>query len=479
MQISRIRIKNYKQFGYLDLDLTYPVGHEKEGLPLEKVCFIGKNGTGKTTILEFIRDVFRDHHNLFSDKQAYSTATWGVEFVAKGKKFFVGKIGNYEYEQGPEKKITGVKTNMVFIPYEMYDERVDLSKMLDQIFIENNLETFTLFEKFNNATATYVGADTESDILDQGAYNNGTKLLIYSPIESENNNTLKTSWTELATRNDAVPFLKNLPFYHEVSFKFIKEFWALIISQTLEREDRRRDFEMDEKNINKTKKELLAEFDALNPDFLKVLDEKWTPVLGAAGLYFDYKGAKRPVQLENRLDAFIRLKSTNEIIPFNTLSSGIKYFIFRLGYLHSLYYQREISDSVVLFDEPENSFFPDVQYSIIDIYANKTDFPNTQFFFATHSPIIASQFEKEERIILEFDEENKVRAKKGKAPRGDDPNDVLEEDFGRVELMPQYGELMFKEFKKIKRLIESDTNVSKEDYEKFIELGNKYNFPVE
>ncbi|MBL0015713.1 MAG: hypothetical protein IPP17_04565 [Bacteroidetes bacterium] len=49
MKIHKIILKDYQQFKDLEIDLTYPVGHEKAGQPLDKVCFIGQSGTGKTT----------------------------------------------------------------------------------------------------------------------------------------------------------------------------------------------------------------------------------------------------------------------------------------------------------------------------------------------------------------------------------------------------------------------------------------------
>src|ERR1700744_2146642 len=54
MKVSRLEIKDVTQFKDLDIDLTYPKGHAKEGQPLDKVCFIGQSGTGKTSLLNFI-----------------------------------------------------------------------------------------------------------------------------------------------------------------------------------------------------------------------------------------------------------------------------------------------------------------------------------------------------------------------------------------------------------------------------------------
>ena len=47
MRITAILLKNYRQFRSFKLDLTDPVTKQ----PLDKICFIGSNGTGKSTLL--------------------------------------------------------------------------------------------------------------------------------------------------------------------------------------------------------------------------------------------------------------------------------------------------------------------------------------------------------------------------------------------------------------------------------------------
>ena len=54
MKVKSLFIKDYNQFKDFSLDLTYPKGHKKAGLPLDKVCIIGQSGTGKTSLLRFI-----------------------------------------------------------------------------------------------------------------------------------------------------------------------------------------------------------------------------------------------------------------------------------------------------------------------------------------------------------------------------------------------------------------------------------------
>ena len=60
-------------------------------------------------------------------------------------------------------------------------------------------------------------------------------------------------------------------------------------------------------------------------------------------------------------------------------------------------------------DEPERSLYPDLQQEIIPYYSKLA--PEAQFFYATHSPIIASSFEPWEIVELEFNEEGYVQQK--------------------------------------------------------------------
>jgi len=65
MKISNLYIHNYRQFKEFELDLTYPVGHKHEGKPLDKVCFIGRNGTGKSTLLSLIKEFVIRNNNKY------------------------------------------------------------------------------------------------------------------------------------------------------------------------------------------------------------------------------------------------------------------------------------------------------------------------------------------------------------------------------------------------------------------------------
>ncbi|OAD19599.1 hypothetical protein THIOM_004753 [Candidatus Thiomargarita nelsonii] len=69
MKITQIDIKDYNQIQNLTLSLTYPKGHEKEGQALDKICFLGQSGTGKTFIMAKIYlSLFRQKLSTISTK---------------------------------------------------------------------------------------------------------------------------------------------------------------------------------------------------------------------------------------------------------------------------------------------------------------------------------------------------------------------------------------------------------------------------
>ncbi len=100
---------------------------------------------------------------------------------------------------------------------------------------------------------------------------------------------------------------------------------------------------------------------------------------------------------------FIELKHKGgERIPFNGWSTGTLQIIFTATPLLQLNTEK----AVILVDEPETSLYPDMQTNIIPFYTQLA--PQAQFFFATHSPIIASCFEPWEIVELQFDDNGYV-----------------------------------------------------------------------
>lgn len=120
------------------------------------------------------------------------------------------------------------------------------------------------------------------------------------------------------------------------------------------------------------------------------------------------------VRTEQDLDDFekinyIQLESFDgQIIPHNLFSTGTKQIILTVLPLYKL----QAMDSVILFDEPERSLYPDMQFILIDYYTKKISALRNQWFFATHSPIVAAAFEPWEIVELRFNSEGKVEREK-------------------------------------------------------------------
>lgn len=138
-------------------------------------------------------------------------------------------------------------------------------------------------------------------------------------------------------------------------------------------------------------------------------------------------------------------------------------------------FEIETSQSLILIDEPERSLFPDIQVELISNYQKIA--PNAQLIIATHSPFIASSFEPEERFVLYFDKEGTVQVKNGISPIGDDPNDILNNDFN-VDYYNEFGKNAYKEYLSLKQSINNEKDLNKKNLllQSLVKLGDKYNF---
>lgn len=447
MKIAKVIIPNFQQFKGFELDLTYPEGHAKAGQPLEKVCFIGRNGTGKSTLLrlinEYLRKVSKPSH--FLAKVSTRKGFFYLTKVENGNDIGLDKAvvlrEDIEGKEGWAELIKGwaMSTDEGIAPYIINDM---------EIFEEISLRV------------------------------NSNKLLIYSPAESGTNSLLGVQDVPTASLNEAITLLNQFPVSHEISLERIRDFWQLLIFLIKKRESDLLAYQDLTENQEKTLKQVKEEFSQKYPEILKGIADLWNQILGNAGLEFDYQGAKAPVQLTDNLQAYIKLKSSGKTVPYNALSTGIRNFIFRLGHIYALYFNREIESGFLLIDEPENSLFPDFLYDLVDIY--QSIIHNTQFFVATHSPIIAAQFEPEERFILDFNDEGFVTARRGVTAVGDDPNDMLVQDFGVRSLLGPKGQEKWERFVELKMLLKHTNDpVQKERLaEEYAQIGRDYNFPA-
>ncbi|WP_083940550.1 AAA family ATPase [Rudanella lutea] len=444
MKICKVVIENYQQFKHLELDFTHP----ETGEPLEQICFIGSNGTGKSTLLDILTFGFSRETTL---NQKLLLLTIELDYENRRYKFgrTLGKSFFRANNTWDNQLLTTPFPTPIRTPHTVLP---DVESGLGEIFCQTPL--------------------------------NGNSLVVKVEAESDVNSYKQTTDVPSGRLNDVI----NTPQTSRVGLELVNQsnvatFWKNLIFHTAQRERERNEFENQPENLNKTKRQLIDEFDSANPKILDRLAHIWNRILEKAGLEFDVDNAKLPVQLTDNLYAYIKLKATGERINYNQLSTGIRNFIFRIGHIYSLYFNREIENGFLFVDEPENSLFPDFLLDLLDIYkevtTDKNGHRNTQMFFATHNPIVAAQFQPYERVILEWADDGFVTARRGTAPIGDDPNDVLIKDFEISSLMPTAGVEMWEKYLNLKRQLRQTADEDQKEalVTQVLQIGQEYNFP--
>lgn len=444
MKISKLYIHDFQQFKEFELDFTYPKGHEKAGQPLEKVCFIGANGTGKTTILNVINSYVGFDFNLIQNGYLFELMNKDVCYIK-------------------------VRTNNIGSIAKFFDKKLLGNYKLNEIFGNAEQTKFGLIHLLSST-------DSDQKFYTNAFLNTHFNFIISEDIDNASHfNDLQD--LPKVSLNDALK-IENSKKKEIISNLTIREFWKNLIYSIKKRESDYIDFQNKPENQSKTLKEVKEIFEQNNPTIIDKIALLWDKILAKAGLELDKENIKNPVQLTDNLHAYIKLKSTGERISYHQLSTGIRNYIFKIGHLYSIYFNKNVESGILLFDEPENSLFPDFLYDIIETYQNVT--PNTQLFVATHNPIVASQFESFERFILEFDENGKIKVLNGVAPIGDDANDILYKDFGMRSIYGKEGLKNWERFVELKSLIKSSQNVKEkaELADEFLKIGTKYNFQI-
>ena len=201
--------------------------------------------------------------------------------------------------------------------------------------------------------------------------------------------------------------------------------------------------------------------DNVNP--LIEFSEKFNSILEKINLEVDLVNTRNITPLHHKI--------SGENIPIQETSTGTKQLLLTALLLFKL----DTKDSIILIDEPERSLYPDMQMELMDHYQRLA--PDAQFIVATHSPFIAASFEAEERFILYFNEEGKVAVRRGTSPIGDDPNDMLYNDFG-IDYINKYGKKVYNEYLEKRRqlLFEKNEEVKQKLQDEIESIGDKYNF---
>ena len=355
MKIRDIHINEFQQFKDLHLDLTYPSGHEKAGQTLNKVCFIGQSGTGKTTILKIIKDIiFSSLIDVTSQRKIpkkayYINAQYGDSLDEMGKflEHSIDNVKNYFIRKNilPIEEQTNV---LLYFPAEI----LDINKKIENQFSSSGFDLFA----------------TDNEVIEKIKIEKERLSTKHSFDFSSDNPT--EIWNSILF--DSREYMVNeLSFSQKISKALVK-------------------------NSGKAN-ELVNEFKKWqkeNQNPFKVLAEVLNPIIERFNIRvkddFDFDKAED-------LD-FIKLETIHKaVVPASKWSTGTKQIVLTAIPIYKL----DTTNTVILIDEPERSLYPDIQNEIINYYTKLA--PTAQFFFATHSPIIASSFEPWEIVELKFD----------------------------------------------------------------------------
>lgn len=344
MKISKIKISKFHQFEDFELDLTYPKGHEKAGKPLDKVCFIGQSGTGKTTLLEMICHALGIlSFPRFDKKNKMTQPNEGEQFAT----FYLQKVNEAEDLElyldygsvGKSKKVERTVSSLIYFP-------VGISSI--QLLRNDNFGSVE-FNPLNSISKHFY-------FLDKGK--------------------LQDIWNLL--NNDLV------------SYQIEEANLRINLTHKIEKEENTIDIRKEIENWKKS-----------HPNPVEIVAQECLDhVLNKFHL-----AIKTEINDTRQINALqIKALGSESTIPYEHLSTGTKQIIFTAFPI----YQLLEDDSIVLMDEPETSLYPDIQREIIPYYTSFDKNKTSQFFFATHSPIIASAFEPWEIVELKFDEKGKV-----------------------------------------------------------------------
>ena len=432
MKISNLVIKNFKQFKDLSLDLTYPKGHEKAGQPLDKICIIGQSGTGKTNLLDIIKksvvdfsnnqDSYRPFNEFVgqSTDDKYIINTFFTQSNIEVNTLFTKDKSQIDFTKIDDSGLFSQFEKNYFVGTKDYsfnnvieNKEIDTQKMtssdkalLDKLtsakaeLILNSLNKNKMGEIYKTAFGIpgfgYGKIFEKSDDEKLRDINSAINDLESKYRKNEN---IESSLKKLKSKNFIDRYIININDENENIWDMMKskideysilesQYNTFLVNKTLEDKDYSTDdLRRDSAKWKEENENLLEKISLVLNDILK---------------YFNLELTKIDENQKSYNGLIFKDLSNGSIIDYDNLSTGTKNLISTFVPLKTYTPQ----NSILLIDEPENSFYPNIQKLLTNLYMEAGE--NNQVIFATHSPIIASSFEPWEVVELKFDKNNQI-----------------------------------------------------------------------
>ena len=408
MKIKKLTIQNYKQFAHLDLDLTYPKGHIKAGEPLDKICIIGQSGTGKSNLLDIIKKSVID----FSQQAQNSYMPFNC---------FVGKNTDDKYITSSFQTTDNIEVETLFT-----DTKSEIIFKTKRTVLENEksyfIDTNTINSPFNYSSLNNQDISNTDKIVLKELLTHKKKIeergmRIYGldsfikQIKEVDKKIFELKNKSNESVSDKVNYLKEKNFIDRsiININEDKNSWERLKERIDNYEKEKSAYTASLFNQLMSDNEYSKEasindmkiWEDENENLLKIIADDVNSIIKRFNLEL--------IKIDENQQSYQGLKikdlSNGEIISYDNLSVGTKNLLATFIPLKSYTPQ----NSIILIDEPENSFYPNIQRELTDLYMNVGE--NNQLIFATHSPLIASSFEPWEVVELRFNEEKQIYRK--------------------------------------------------------------------
>lgn len=263
MKICKLIVRGYQQFENTDLDFTDPA----TGEPANRICLIGRNGTGKSTVLRMLDQMLkvRSQTGGNSTVRPRKSAFLAVKLQVGPRKVYIlsplaGETGKNSCLGEGIESISGWADELVRNP-------VSINKPPFAEHILSETERAAVLEDIR----------LKDDSAD---------LLVYAPSETQQNSALAIADVPDTNLDKALHLFKSFPVRHVVSNETISEMWRVLVYLVKKRDSDRDAFENLPENLQKTKAEFIAEFDLSHPKPLESIATLWNQILDRAGLEF-------------------------------------------------------------------------------------------------------------------------------------------------------------------------------------------------
>ncbi len=362
--LKSLGLKSIGLFQDISLDFS-PTQSDKSKSMTNVVCFIGNNGTGKTTLLRSIVLAFTGSGNTEDEFGGDDTL-----FNKKSLRNMLSISGVNKEEEGYGRPIYS-KRGSVKITYQtrLSDENITPFDSQNKVVLQldNNTNDIFLTDSLDDVIPSFTNSiDNKYKSL----------FLAFPQLQSTPNENDKDSQPDRPNINDVISMLNNQP-----DTRFYKFAKFLVTTQSVVNNEIAKG--------NKTPPErgfLYAVFDVISD----VIDEK----IKLHTIIYEIGREDNPI--------WVKIGENSNPILLELISQGFNNIFGWIGYMMQRLYQVTPTDkknnfmqtpAIVLIDEIDTYLHISVQQKILAVLVEK--FPNIQFIVTTHSPYVLGSIPKD------------------------------------------------------------------------------------